>query len=849
MNLAENTALAASETVSGGQPAAAPPFNVLNTIDWGGVTVQTGKFDDAGRLVIEYLFGGSADHPDLFDWSAEAKAAVRLALAQFEAIINVVFHETLDPDSRDFTLISYTAERSGVLLGEFNPPGEENPGLGQFDFTNRGWNADGLQIGGYGFNTLVHELGHGMGLAHPHDNGGGSDVLPGVIDRFHAGQRFQPDGQFENQGVWTMMSYIDGWYQHPQGNIDVDTYGNIAGPMAWDIALLQQKYGANMQWHAGDDTYVLPAADGAGTYYSSIWDAGGAADWLVAGSALDVTIDLRPASLLYEDGSAGWVSYAAGVHGGFTIANGVTIENAEGGAGADLLIGNAVGNILRGLAGNDILAGREGDDSLNGGAGDDRLVGGDGYDTADYSDAASGVTVRLAQTTRQNTVGAGRDLLESIEAVNGSAHNDSLSGNAGGNWLEGGAGDDRLDGLGGNDYLLGGAGNDKLVGGDGDDDLSDTDSGADSLYGGAGNDRFTILHAASNLKVVADGGDGNDYFTLDAPGGMTFAYGGAGDDSFMLRAEATVSGGAGSDSFGFSDLYAGPGPTIFTDFEGGAGGDVLHMQALFELAFQGWDTVSNPFMAGFVRLVASGANTLLQIDFDAFDGEFGFDTLLVFKNLALNALTIDNLGYAPPSIILGTPGPDNLAGGKADDTIQGLGGNDTLKGNAGQDSIDGGDGDDLLYGLAGDDSLFGGAGADKLTAGDGRDALEGGTGNDQLIGGAGSDLMTGGAGADLFVYTATTDSLVADMDLIADFAAGAGDRISLVGIDANLNASGNQAFVFATAFTGVAGQLVRAFDEASGRTTVSADLNGDGQADFGFQMLGNHTVSSVGWLL
>ena len=825
-----------------------PPIDPLAAIDWGGLLLQTGKYDDAGRMIIDVYFGGPADHPSLPAWSAEAKAAVWAVLDRFASIINITYRETPTLAGSDFRLFGYTAENQGYSLGDFDPPGEPNAGLGRFDFSARGWDAEGLQPGGYGFNTLLHEIGHGFALAHPHDNGGGSDVLPGVTGPYDPGFGFTFIGQYVNQAVWTMMSYVDGWEQHPQGNIDVDGYGNIAGPMAWDIAVLQRKYGANMDWATGDDVYVLPAADGSGTGYSAIWDAGGYSDWIIAGSAMDVTIDLRPATLLYQNGSAGWVSHAAGVHGGYTIANGVTIENAAGGAGQDSLTGNSVTNVLNGLGGNDVLSGMAGDDYLNGGAGDDRLIGGAGFDTAVYADAVSGVTVRLTQVI-QATGGAGRDRFESIESVEGSAFNDILAGNAGSNGLDGGAGDDRLDGLGGNDVLEGGAGNDKLVGGEGDDILSDTHSGADSLYGGAGNDELVILHNASNLKVVVDGGDGNDRITLKAPGGMTFAYGGAGDDMFFLRAEATVSGGAGSDSFGFYDLYEGPGPVIFTDFEAGAGGDVLYLQGLFEIAFQGWDTVSNPFMAGYVRLVASGANTLLQVDFDAFAGEFGFNTLAVFKNLALNALTIDNLGYAPPSIIIGTPGPDSLSGGRADDIIQGLAGNDSLKGNAGQDSIDGGDGDDLLYGLAGDDSLFGGAGADKLTAGDGRDALEGGLGNDQLIGGASSDLMIGGAGADLFVYTALTDSLVTDMDLITDFAAGSGDRISLVGIDANLNASGNQAFVFASAFTGVAGQLVRGFSADTGRTTVSGDVNGDGVADFAFQMVGNHTVSSVGWLL
>ncbi|RYF93857.1 MAG: hypothetical protein EON95_07450 [Caulobacteraceae bacterium] len=840
MQLAETTALAASETVSADPPLAAPPVNPLAAIDWGGLSVQTGVYNDAGQMVIKVFFAGSADGEGLPDWTAEAKAAAFEAFAQFEHIINVVFEETTDPEGWTFGLAGY--HDAPGKLGAMLPPGLDGAGFGRFNVDGDGWNTAGLLQGGYGFNTLIHEFGHGLGLAHPHDNGGGSEILPGVD------YEKDPGDGLMNMGVWTMMSYVDGWHAHPSGNIVVNGFGNIATPMAWDIAVLQAKYGANTSYRTGDDVYLLPAADGPGTFYASLWDAGGV-DCISAGDALSVTIDLRPATLQYEAGSAGWVSFAQGVHGGFTIAHGVVIENARGGAGNDLLIGSELGNVLEGLLGNDSLYGLGGDDLLAGAAGDDRLDGGDGFDTADYSDAAAGVTVRLAQATRQNTVGAGRDLLVSVEGVVGSDFNDTLSGDAWSNRLQGGAGDDRLDGLGGVDVLEGGAGNDRLVGGDGDDYLSDVDSGADSLYGGAGNDILTVLHAWSNAKVVVDGGDGDDSFALGAPGGMTFAYGGAGNDSFLLRSEATVSGGAGSDSFGFDALYEGAGPVIFTDFQGGAGGDILYLQGLFAVTLQGWDTVSNPFMSGYVRLLASGTSTLLQIDADAFGNASGFDTLAVFKGLALDALTVDNLGYAPPSIILGTPGPDTLGGGRADDTIKGLGGNDILKGQAGNDLLDGGDGDDLLYGLAGHDTLIGGAGADKLTAGDGADVLEGGAGNDYLIGGLGGDLMTGGAGADVFVYTTVGESLAGGMDLITDFATGSGDRISLAGIDANANAAGNQAFVFAAAFSGVAGQLVRSFDAGSGRTTVSGDVDGDGAGDFAIQIVGDHTTSSFGWLL
>jgi serralysin len=60
--------------------------------------------------------------------------------------------------------------------------------------------------------------------------------------------------------------------------------------------------------------------------------------------------------------------------GNVSIAKGVTVENAIGGSGSDLLIGNSVSNELKGGAGNDILFGAGGADKLWGGSGSDTFV-------------------------------------------------------------------------------------------------------------------------------------------------------------------------------------------------------------------------------------------------------------------------------------------------------------------------------------------------------------------------------------------------------------------------------------------------------------------------------------------
>ncbi|WP_308238174.1 M10 family metallopeptidase C-terminal domain-containing protein [Phenylobacterium sp. J367] len=176
-----------------------------------------------------------------------------------------------------------------------------------------------------------------------------------------------------SQQVFTIMSYNDGWTLSPYGQpksggltgTDVEHFGWMGTLAPLDIAVLQDKYGVNEDHATGDDTYVLKDENAPGTFYAAIWDAGGI-DQITYGGARDTMIDLRAATLEYEEGGGGRVSYAYGIHGGYVIANGVTIENASSGSGADTLNGNGGTNVLSANAGADVLNGFDGDDLLTG---------------------------------------------------------------------------------------------------------------------------------------------------------------------------------------------------------------------------------------------------------------------------------------------------------------------------------------------------------------------------------------------------------------------------------------------------------------------------------------------------
>ncbi len=321
----------------------------------------------------------------------------------------------------------------------------------------------------------------------------------------------------------------------------------------------------------------------------------------------------------FNDGSIGVVFDGRG--GGDTL---------DGSAGRDSLSGGAGNDVIAGFDDEDSLFGGAGWDTLDGGVGDDILDGGNGTDTASYASASAGVTVSLALTEAQDTLGAGLDTLVSIENLSGSDFSDTLSGDANANTISGGFDADTLygDGAGdtlrgddGNDTLHGGNGWDNMHGGDGDDTLwggnggdlmkgstgNDTfhgeagydriygESGADTAWGGGDTDLIygqagdDVLYgeagddtlAGANGRDTLDGGDDND--VLDGGAMNDVLIGGAGDDVLIGSwGLDTLTGGTGADTFAFEAGHSGRwlgNADIITDFSQ-EDGDVIDLSAI-----------------------------------------------------------------------------------------------------------------------------------------------------------------------------------------------------------------------------------------------------------------------------
>lgn len=601
-----------------------------------------------------------------------------LAFEMISEVTNVTFNTVSSRAQSDWTVVLDTNELPAGLLGYFYLPGGSG---GVFNGDEWDRSAGGnLEVGGTGFATIVHELLHGLGLAHPHDGGGASAAMPGVTSAFND---YGNTTHQLNQGVFTTMSYNGGYNTGPNGTAGQDRFlggdwGYEAGPMALDIAVVQDLYGANTSTRTGNDTYVLPGSNTGGTAWKSIWDAGGTSDTIAYSGSRDATIDLRQATLQYEEGGGGFLSSVAGVAGGFTIANGAVIENATGGSGNDTLTGNTADNILNGGAGNNLLIGGLGNDELRGLGGSDTANGGQGRDRA-FLGGGNDVYNDHVQTGFDGSdlvfLGSGNDTAnldggnDTVHGMNGEDvifggvgnnviyagagndralggnGNDRIWGGTGADTLEGGAGNDVMYGFTGNDTLEGGTGNDTLWGGDGND-TADGGTGSDRGFLGAGDDVFT-----DNGETGANGSDlifmglGND--TANGDGGNDIFHGLGGDDLLIGGiGNDTLYGGTNADT-----LDSGSGNDLVF---GGLGTDLINLGSgddTFRDSFQGGplgqDTITGGSGADtFVFTRAGSADTIT-------DFEVGIDTLRLNGNTWPGMLTAEEVIDQFASVVAG----------------------------------------------------------------------------------------------------------------------------------------------------------------------------------------------------
>ncbi|WJN59215.1 M10 family metallopeptidase [Pseudomonas sp. SO81] len=732
-----------------------------------GQTTLSYSFITPGQSRFSPYYSNNREYLSTFALTESQATAVSNVLASWSAVANLQFTAVSETSSSvgDLRFGGYSGMDEGTLAWAYLP--SNGPAAGDVWIGPATSSAD-TSAGSYDFLTLLHEVGHALGLKHNFSTSPyNSTVLRNALDEV----------------AYTVMSYNDAYSFYP------------TTPMVLDIAAIQYIYGANYSWNQGDTTYTWGADE---RIFETIWDGGGTDTIDASNQLAAVKINLNEGA--YSNIGKTFIDYLYGnyqFNQGLAIAHGAQIENAIGSNHNDTLVGNALANVLTGGAGNDRLDGGAGADTLHGGTGNDTYVV---DNIGDLTEELAGEGTDTISSNLSWTLGAE---LENL-TLTGTAHLGG-TGNALRNSITGNDGNNILDGMAGADTLAGGKGNDTyrvdlIQAGSGstataalEDSLTEAASaGTDTvqLRGSIALTQATTLTLGTNLENLDASATGTTRLNLTGNSANNRITGNAADNR--------LDGGAGADRL-----------------IGGLGNDTYVVDnssdRIEELVDQGHDTVKssvswtlgseleNLLLTGTTAINGTGNALDNQITGNSannvLNGGIGADTLI--GGLGNDTYVVDNINDVATE--LAGQGTDTVSsnlswtlGAELENlTLTGTAHLDGT-GNALRNSITGNDGNNILDGMAGADTLAGGKGndtyiVDLIQAGSGSTALE-----DSLTEAASAGTDTVQLRGSIALTQATTLTLGANLENLDASATGT-TRLNLTGNSANNLITGNAA--------------------------------------------------------
>ncbi|AXF85214.1 Serralysin B [Ephemeroptericola cinctiostellae] len=310
------------------------------------------------------------------------QAVAKNVMGVYAAVSNVTFSETSDNASGAGDIrwmnVSGSVVSTAASIGPSSSAYSGDIWMGgasdyEYNAYRNPYDASSNSSGNaWGRTTFIHELGHALGLQHPHD------TAVSVSTQF-------------DQLKYSVMSYKD----YESAPLVHRAEYSPTTLMLNDIVAIQKMYGVNTAYKTDNNTYMW---DGNSSIFETIYDAGGYDTINASNQTQGVKINLN-AGQWSEIGKTFNRGDGTLVRDCLTIAYGCTIENAIGSNLNDTLIGNDVSNSLFGGRGDDALNGAAGNDTLDGGFGSNSLIGGTGNDTYILnSSLASGFQIQRWET-------------------------------------------------------------------------------------------------------------------------------------------------------------------------------------------------------------------------------------------------------------------------------------------------------------------------------------------------------------------------------------------------------------------------------------------------------------------
>jgi hypothetical protein len=347
------------------------PYRFNYPDDAGTGTVVTYSFLDA---LPDYYGSGHAFEQSFVTFSEQQKQAARDLLALVESFTNLTFVETSDGDAG---LTFGMADLQGFDGLAYRPFATGVGSTYSDIWIDAGFAGTAILPETSAHSTLLHEIGHAIGLGHPN--------LP-------VEEESQQYTVMDAQAHPTALAWVTGF-------------------QLYDIAALQYLYGANSSYLADNDVYSFTDFEGA---IKTIWDAGGhdLFDMSEATYAVDINLGEGAFSTIIATGS-----------NNIAIAFGTVIEDAIGSSYNDRLVGNDAANRLSGGGGDDELTGRGGLDvfAFTANWGNDTITDYvQGEDRLDFSEAGLMFADLDINSSASNTVishGGNSVMLQGVETI------------------------------------------------------------------------------------------------------------------------------------------------------------------------------------------------------------------------------------------------------------------------------------------------------------------------------------------------------------------------------------------------------------------------------------------------
>jgi len=217
---------------------------LLSGTRWSNVNLTFG-FPTLASQYFNYVAGDEQDH-GFAPLNATMMTAARGIFAQYTAITGLTLTENAAAPGNATIRLAFSSDASPTAYAYYPSSGYWGGDV-WFGTQTGGSNMSNPVKGNYAYHSMMHEIGHALGLKH------GQEV---------AGPGNTPMTAAHDSMEFSIMTYRSYEGDPLSGGYSNETYGYAQSLMMYDIAALQYMYGADFTMNATNSVYTFSKTTG-----------------------------------------------------------------------------------------------------------------------------------------------------------------------------------------------------------------------------------------------------------------------------------------------------------------------------------------------------------------------------------------------------------------------------------------------------------------------------------------------------------------------------------------------------------------------------------------------------------